>query len=649
MCGFVCVYDPEALLIPPAALHRMTETLQHRGPDDFGYAASGPDGIRTWQVTPPSGLPTPGVAFGHRRLRILDLSDAGRQPFNSPSHRYWMVYNGELYNYIELRNELKQFGHCFRTETDTEVVLAAFEQWGPDCLARFNGMWALAIWDDLERSLFVARDRIGIKPLFYARTGTAWVFASEIKALLQHPLIRAEPDAEKLLRFLHYDEVPSPPSTFFQGIQTLEPATSMRLTSDKVSTQRYWNIPEAAARLPADPAARASKLRFLIMDSVELQLRADVPIGTMLSGGLDSTTIALGINQHLGTEKASTLQKAVSAFYPGSWNDESQKVNQLASHLGIEVHPVYPMTADISQTIGDVIFAVEAPFSGTMPIVQDLMMREAGALGLRVVLNGHGPDEMLAGYPARHCSFAALGLLMQLQLTAFTREVAGMRKLHAVPTSDLLYTLIRNFSPSMAAAAAGHLKRHTDIFFDRDWLRLAKASPAKSLDRQYPGKTPLARRLRAEFDHEIVPRYLDYEDRVSMRSSVESRVPFLDHRIIEYAFSLPDSDKIKDGVTKRILRSAMNDRLPSEIVDDNQKVYIESPFQRWLGGCLREFANDMIGHNDMRIGALLNTKEVNDLASRATSNGACSRHELSLVWRLMITEGWARRFTESRL
>lgn len=645
MCGFVCVYDPVARPAPASVLQQMTGTLYHRGPDDFGYATSSPDGIRAWRDEPPPEIDAVGVALGHRRLRILDLSDAGRQPFATASRRFWMVYNGEVYNYVELRTELTRLGHVFRTETDTEVVLAAFQEWGPDSLSRFNGMFAFAIWDEVNKSLFVARDRIGIKPLFYARTRTSWVFASEIKALLQHPEILSELDPERLLRFLRYDETPEGSATFFKGIQALEPATFMRFDKNNVTSVRYWSLPETGFNVPSGADERASFLRELIQDSVKLQLRADVPVGTMLSGGLDSTTIALSINRLLGGDKASSLQKAVSAFYPGAWNDESGKVESLASQLRIEVHRVFPFDADVSQTIEDVIYSVEEPFSGTMPIVQDLMMREAKRSGLTVVLNGHGPDEMLAGYPARHCSFAAAGYLFRRQFRDFASEFSGMRKLHGIPISDFVYTLVRILSPKTAAAVRRRWTTQIDTYLDAGALDTLRSVPTRFLDNQSAGKTPLGRRLRREFDVEIIPRYLHYEDRVSMRSSVESRVPFLDHRIVEYAFSLPDSEKIRNGVTKKILREAMAGRLPSSILDDHRKVYIEAPSRQWLQGCLVDFARDLLGHSDMRIGTLLNIREVNSLTQRVTGRGKCASSEVSLMWRLLTAESWARTYT----
>ena len=651
MCGFVCIYSPDRTVFDPTVLRRMTDAIQHRGPDDYGYAIVGPEVHVAWREREPDMVVTSGVAMGHRRLSILDLSAAGRQPFCSRDHRYSMVYNGEVYNYVELRDELCSLGYSFRSSTDTEVVLAAYAEWGAGCLQRFNGMWALVIWDMLARTLFAARDRFGIKPLYYLQTDDRWLFASEVKALLNHPGVKPEPDMGMVLRFLWSEDAPEGGDTFFQGIRSLPAAHFVELQSGEWRQNRYWALPEPAASPALTLDERSQELRELLTDSVRLELRSDVPVGTMLSGGLDSTSIASAINTNLKSEGVDRdglggRQRAISACYPGRWNDETAKIDELAEHLSIDVDKVYPAEVDVSARFVDVVAAVEQPFAGTMPVVQDLMMRKAQSIGLSVTLNGHGPDEMFAGYPARHCSFVAAQYLRRGRLGRSVQEVVGMKKLYQVGMTDFIYTLLRVQFPPAARWLRQAVRLSDRRYFRKEALREHALSPARFLDDQISGTTALDRRLKREFFFEVVPRYLTYEDGVSMASSVEARVPFLDHRIVEFSFSLGDADKINHGVSKFILRNAMKDVLPNAIVEDHRKIYIESPFRNWLQGCLRRTVTGGLLGDDTLISELMDPDEFRPLILRVLDGAKCSGWELSLVWRMLTAEVWLRRFME---
>jgi asparagine synthase (glutamine-hydrolysing) len=281
-----------------------------------------------------------------------------------------------------------------------------------------------------------------------------------------------------------------------------------------------------------------------------------------------------------------------------------------------------------------------------MPVVQDLMMRKAHSLGLNVTLNGHGPDEMLAGYPARHCSFVAVQYLRRGRLGKSIQEVAGMKRLHHVGITDFMYTLLRIQVPPVARWLRKAVRSSDQRYFRRRALRAHALSPARFLDDRISGTTPLDRRLKREFFFEVVPRYLTYEDGVSMASSVESRVPFLDHRIVEFSFSLDDADKVNRGVCKFILRDAMRNVLPNAIVEDNQKIYVESPFRNWLQGCLRPMVTGTLLGDDTLISELMNPDEFRSLILRVLDGAKCSGWELGLVWRMLTAEVWLRQFVE---
>jgi asparagine synthase (glutamine-hydrolysing) len=652
MCGFVSIYSADSCLFRPSVLHAMTDSLRHRGPDDVGYAILGSSAHVSWKEAQPDALETAGVAFGHRRLSILDLSDAGRQPFQSADGQLWMVYNGEIYNYVELRRELRGLGHSFHTDTDTEVLLTAYRQWGQACLQRLNGMYAFLIWDGLSRTLFAARDRLGIKPLYYSCVNGIWLFASEVRALYRYPGFMPEPDSRQVFSFLWNDEVPEGGTTFYSNVKALPAAHYMRLGPGGVEARRYWNLPVEPAVRPESLSGRADELLALITDAVRLQLRADVPVATMLSGGLDSTTIAAVSNRLLRDHdpeavSLGTRQRAISSLYPGSWNDESAKITELAQRLGIEVATVLPHEADMSDTFMDVVRAVEEPFGGTMPVVQFLMMRRAREIGVAVTLNGHGPDEIFAGYPHRHCSFVAAAYALAGQPRQAFAEWSAMKQLHQIGMTDLAYTFMRIMMPSTAHLARDLEMRRRRRYFGQEHFRNGVRS-TRFADSENEGRTPLDRRLRRELFAEIVPRYLTYEDRVSMASSIESRVPFLDHRIVEFGFSLPDSDKIFNGTTKLILRRAVRDILPTSIHTSNLKVYIDPPFGRWLRGDLQSLVQDMFFGSEMKVAPYFDVPQLRRLMQRYMRAEKVGVWEQRLVWRAVVTEAWLRVVQDQR-
>ena len=337
-------------------------------------------------------------------------------------------------------------------------------------------------------------------------------------------------------------------------------------------------------------------------------------------------------------------QRAISSCYPGAWNDESEKIDELAEILQIEVEKVFPAEEDISSALRDIVFATEEPFPGTMPIAQFLMMRRAREIGIAVTLNGHGPDEMFAGYPARHCSFVAAECFRRGDWRQLREELSGMRKLHGVPASDFFYTLLKIHSPASAQLARNLMTSGRRRLFHPDAFRDYGSAESRFHDSQTFGTTPLDRRLRREFFSEIVPRYLAYEDRTSMHSSVESRVPFLDHRIVEFAFSLNDSDKISGGVTKLVLRNAMRDLLPASISQSHLKVYIEPPFRRWLKGALQPMARSMLLTGKSYCSEFLNPDMFRNTVSRVLDGQATTGWEEQFVWRILILEIWLRMF-----
>ena len=320
MCGLVAYLKTSDRPLDPRLIEVMTHSMEQRGPDDFGMCFVGREGPVLWRSA--HNLPAfreKGVAMGHRRLSVFDLTEAGRQPFLSPSKRFTMVFNGEIYNYVELRDELVQHGFHFSTDCDTEVLIAAFEKWGTDCFQRLNGYWAVVIWDDHAKELVVARDRLGEKPLLYAQVDGDWVFASEAKTFFKHPKITARPDEQSLMRFIADGSGPTGEDTFFSGIKTVEPGTFLTFRDGRISKTRYWNPSTFSIPRPTNDFAAVQEFNELLTDAVRLRLRGDIRVGAMLSGGLDSTSVISCITTLLASQpnESRMVGDTVQAFTAG--------------------------------------------------------------------------------------------------------------------------------------------------------------------------------------------------------------------------------------------------------------------------------------------------------------------------------------------
>ncbi len=420
MCGIYGIWHTDGAPVDVAALRRQTERIRHRGPDDEGYLLAdtasgattpygGPDSAAALCLAPLGSIQATGdLAFGFRRLAILDLSPAGHQPMSDPSGRLWIVFNGEIYNYRALRAELESAGHSFRSGSDTEVILAAYAEWGQGCLQRLNGMFAFAIWDARRRELLIARDRFGIKPLYYIWNGRTLAFASEIKALAGRDATPFAPDDRQVYRFLVSGLLPNPQSgeTFFGGVRSLPPARWLRLSNGKLAEGQYWrlDIHQTAEQSAADAA---EEYGALFADAVRLQLQSDVPVGTCLSGGLDSSSIVCTINRLMAAGGAPTNQlgehqKTFSAVYTteGRYNERAY-VEQLVAATSAEKNLTFPSAERLWADAERLVWHQDEPFQSTSIFAQWCVMSAVRERGVTVLLDGQGADETLAGYRRR--------------------------------------------------------------------------------------------------------------------------------------------------------------------------------------------------------------------------------------------------------
>ena len=562
MCGIVGVLANASrdVQLDRRLIDRMSAAVAHRGPDATG------------------ALIEPPILLGHRRLSIIDLSEAGCQPMADDLRRFVTVYNGEVYNYVELRSELRDRGHHFRTQTDTEVVLAAYREWGPRAVERFNGMWALAIWDRERRELFLSRDRAGKKPLYYARDdkGTFY-FASEVKALLAIGLrFGLEPQAAfDFITQGTYGHLGD--RGFFRGVRQVPAAHSMIVRPDGSETiERYWDIPVVAERdrRPYTPAVRR-EFRDLVIDAVRLRLRSDVPVGATLSGGLDSSTIVSIANQLTG---GAPLHLFTSLF-PGSRHDETPYFDAVVARLGNPiVHRVTPEREAWPDALLRVLTHQEEPFGDTSIFAHFHLMREARQVGVPVVLSGQGGDELLLGYPSMVNAY--LGHLLSRG-----RIRRGIKE--AQSWSEGLGTTL----PAALRAAVPHAlplalrDRARAAVIARRARLLAPRLRAQATLRRFEGtgkRSSLDSYLAQVFSRFAIPHLVHYDDRNAMAWSIEGRMPFLDYRLVEFVGGIAYDALFSSGHTKRILRDAFADILPPLVAQRRDKVGFHTPLGAWI-------------------------------------------------------------------
>lgn len=553
MCGIAGIVDFTRRVERPA-LERMIDLVEHRGPDGRGAVVQGAMGL------------------AHARLSILDVEN-GRQPMSSADGSLWLTFNGEIFNYVELREELAQRGHCFRTRSDTEVILHMYEEEGEECVRRFNGQWAFALWDARQKKLFLSRDRLGVRPLHYTRAGSAFVFGSEIKSLLEHPDVSRDVDLPALCQLLTFWG-PLPSRTVFAGISELPPGHSMRVTESGVETWPYWRLDYPTAPVNADARECADELLSLLTDATRIRLRSDVPVGAYLSGGLDSSIIA-GLIRRTSTARLRTF----SVAFEDLEFDESRYQQEVIRHLETEHEELRCRTDDIGRVFPDVVWHAEKPLFRTAPAPLFLLSERVRASGFKVVLTGEGSDEMLGGYDifkeAKIRRFWAAAPDSRLRPLLLKKLYPYMQNLQAQPPEYLqAFFRVRPEdveSPFFSHLPRWDLTRRVQAFFsDEVKARLTGHRPEDELLSQLPREferwSPFCR---AQFLESwlLMPGYIlsSQGDRVSMAHSVEGRFPFLDHRVVELAARLPPDLKMKVLDEKHLLKRASSGLVPDVV------------------------------------------------------------------------------------
>jgi len=621
----------------------MVNTLHHRGPDDSG----------AWTDA------AAGIALGHRRLAIIDLSPEGHQPMRSACGRYVISFNGEIYNFEALRRELKGMGHTFRGRSDTGVMLACISQWGLlAAVKRFNGMFAFALWDRRERRLHLVRDRLGEKPLYYGWAGKIFLFGSELKALRAHPEFGPEINRDALALFLRHQYVPAPYS-IYKDISKVQPGTIVTInppdSSNPSQLTAYWSARAAVERGVAEPftgsaTEAVARLDELLRDAVKLRMQADVPLGAFLSGGLDSSTIVALMQ----AQSQRPVQTFTIGFYEAAYN-EANSAKKVARHLGTAHTELYVSPVEAMAVIPRLPTLYDEPFSDPSQI-PTFLISQLARRDVTVSLSGDGGDELFAGYtryfwgrriwqtirrvPLRLRGFAATGLTM---LSPTSWEAIYQRLDPLLPEKikqrnpgeklHKLVDLLRTETPeALYLALVSHWKTPASLV-------LGAAEPPTVLTdhTQWPNVPDFPHRMMYLDTMSYLPDdILVKVDRASMGVSLEARVPFLDHRLVEFAWQLPLSMKIRDGQGKWLLRQLLHRYVPKALVE-RPKMGFGVPLDAWLRGPLREWAETLLDEKQLRNQGFFDPNPIRQVWDEHLSGRRDWQYEL---WDVLMFQAW---------
>jgi len=612
MCGIVGIVRFDGRPVDPTIIAAMSGQLVHRGPDDHGAWVDG------------------DVGFGHRRLSIIDLAGSP-QPMASHDGRLHVCFNGEILNYREIRSQLR---HSFRTSGDTETLLVAFEEYGPSFVERLAGQFAFAIHDRTDGSIWLYRDRLGILPLYYWLDDQQLVFASEIKALFPGLPRRPEVDASGLAAYLAHRSVPAP-GTLFAGVQKLQPGHRLHVTRQgTLHIDRWWSVPEDDPAEAVSGRAAIAMVSDALRASVRRNMVADVPVGSYLSGGVDSSLIVALMTELVGSGKVHTF----SAGFDDPEFDEVHHALAVSEHLGTIHHEVTVRTDDFEGLWPRLTWHRDAPISEPADIAM-FRLAELAKQQVKVVLSGEGSDELFAGYPkyrfARAATWAGLvptplraGVIDQVERRMPPRLRRARVALRALRGADEAERLEGWFAP---------------------FTSLERAALLPGVDRR-PGQDiprgqgdPVRRMLFADCHAWLADNLLERGDRMSMAASLELRPPFLDHEVVELAFSLPSSVKLRHGVTKWVVKKVARSVLPAEIVD-RPKAGFRVPLARWFRGSMREMASDRLLASSSFVTEVFDRRVIEDLLE---AHGSGRRNEDIRIWTLLCLEVWHEQFRKN--
>jgi len=604
MCGIAGFFDNH--ISPEEAeplLQSMLKSIAWRGPD-----------ARSTRFIKP-------LSLGHNRLSIIDLSEDGNQPME-----YFgavIVYNGEIYNYKEIRKELQLKGYAFQTESDTEVILAAYREYGESCVEHFVGMWAFAIWDIKEEFLFCSRDRFGIKPFYYIHENDRFYFGSEYRVLKQSPIFSKDLNWAQVSRGLQLGWIGYKDETYFSNLKSLPAACNLVFANGRATVRHYWDISTMSTHRGSF-GKKSEDFKDLFMDSIRLHMRSDVEVGACLSGGLDSSAIVSAVSKNFSSKSLKTF----TIYYDGEDEvDERPWVNEVVkSYPNLNPHFFQPGESDIAEIFDDALDHSEVPMAGSSPLSQYFVMKLAKEQGMKVLLDGQGSDEYLAGY--MHSFYRLIGgKFKNLNIPGAINEITAHSKTQGFGFNKQVDVIFKSLLTACLSENQLYKFEYHNYF------------PFVSPEHKTPFsfKHLTGSKLKKFLYHLIfdtsLPSLLHYEDRNSMAFSIESRVPFLDHRLVEFAFSLNDDDLIHKGETKRILRNSLRGILPDAIATRKDKKGFVTPGEiKWLRGPLK-----FLLESDFKRLENLNQKRIEKLVANFKLG---DNTNANLIWRLAVLNHW---------
>lgn len=616
-----------------ALLRKMCEVQTHRGPDS--------EGGQWWD--------SHGSGFGHRRLAILDLSPAGHQPMSTPDGRYWITFNGEVYNFQDIRLELERKGLKFKSTGDTEVILRAYELWGAGCVKRFNGMFAFAIFDTHTGNLFAARDQIGIKPFYYWHSGDRLAFASEIKALLQCPFIDRKPDYEAVLTPARFQVSPA---TGFAGIAKLPPAHQLVFENGKLTVSCYWDIEPREDNRSSD-GELVDEMEALLSDAVRLQMIADRPVGTFLSGGLDSSIIsALMRKQTAGDIHAFTIKFSEADQKYERMPDDSYYARRVAEQFGFKFHE-FELQPAIADLLPKLVWHLDEPLSDPATINTFMISQAARELGIIVLLNGVGGDEVFGGY-RKHLACLKADSYQRIMPAPLRRGIEHLAERLPVATGRQGLKYLRWFKRFVSIASLPQNERYLASDLSLSSAQFQGLFPSRlyrdtwfyrSQQRDL-GRTDISylTRMCLNDTHVFLPEHnLTYSDKAAMAASIETRPPLVDYRIVEKMFTLPPSQRIRGNVQKYLLKKVSERHLPREIVH-RPKAPFNAPLRAWMRGPLAPMVDELLSPESIKRRGVFHPAAVRAIVDEDRKG---QEDRGMVIWTLLTTELWFRTFFDN--
>lgn len=626
MCGIAGIVRNDSRAVDEALLGRMCSAIKHRGPDDDGFYING------------------HVGLGMRRLSIIDVA-GGHQPIANQDGTAWIVFNGEIYNYLELRAKLEKLGHIFHTNSDTEAIVHAYDEYGADCPKHLRGMFAFAIWDQRTQELFLARDRVGKKPLLYAQVNGQFIFASEFSALLLHPDVTREVDTDALHLYLSFMCVPAP-LTAYRSIRKLEPGHSLRWKKGEISINQYWQ-PDFTKKIDISEKEAGERAVALLRDAVKVRLMSEVPLGAFLSGGIDSSAVVA-----LMSEESSDPVKTFSIGFDEQDFSELHHARRVAEHFGAEHHE-FIVRPDALEVLPILIEHYGEPYADSSAIPTYYVARETRK-HVTVALNGDGGDEAFAGYER----YAAMRLAETYhRLPAVLRDSIMQQALSWLPSSETKRNRVRDAKRFVQAASLPKVERYLkwvsvfdtqakqDLYsdsFQRSTQRVVPSELLRPWFERANGSGIVDAALLADIKTYLPNDLLVKVDIASMAVSLEARSPFLDHHVIEFAASLPEKYKVRGLTTKYLLKRSLKNLLPAENLT-RRKMGFGVPIGHWFRGTLEAFLRDtLLSHKALNRG-LFKSEVVRQMVELHTRGEREYSHQL---WTLLMLELWFLKFID---